>query len=320
MEPSTILTIVLGVAALGVVVYLIMTAVRLLRSDEDALQDRLKEFGSREVPATLEEIELSLPFSERVIRPMVRSIANMMMRFTPQQSMASTQHMLDLAGNPRNWTPAEFFIIRLVLGGGLGLFFFFIFTVAPGGWSPLGQKLALFLGSIVLGYEVPILLLRSSIQRRQKNVLKALPDALDLLVICVEAGLGFENAMAKVNEKWDNELARAFGRVLQEIRLGKARRDALRDMAKRIEVPDLTGFVAAMVQADQLGVSIAKVLRIQADQMRLRRRQRAERLAHEAPIKMLFPMVLLIFPSIFVVLLGPSVLIVMDVRPAGFGG
>ncbi len=320
MELGNLVTMILVVLGLVGVVYLIVTAVRLLRSDEDALQERLKEFGSREVPATLEEIELSLPFSERVIRPFVRSIANTMMRFTPQQSMASTQHMLDLAGNPNNWSPGEFFIIRLGLGGGLGVFFFFIFTVSPGGWTPLAQKLGMFLGSIVLGYMVPILLLRSSIQRRQKNVLKALPDALDLLVICVEAGLGFENAMAKVNEKWDNELARAFGRVLQEIRLGKARREALRDMAKRIEVPDLTGFVAAMVQADQLGVSVSKVLRIQADQMRLRRRQRAERLAHEAPIKMLFPMVLLIFPSIFVVLLGPSVLIIMDVKPAGFGG
>ncbi len=165
-----------------------------------------------------------------------------------------------------------------------------------------------------------MLLLRQTIQRRQRAVLKALPDALDLLVICVEAGLGFENAMAKVNEKWDNELGRAFGRVLQEIRLGKMRREALRDMAKRIEVPDLTSFVAAMVQADQLGVSIGKVLRIQADQMRLRRRQRAERLAHEAPIKMLFPMVFLIFPTIFLVLLGPSVLTIMGTSTPFFGG
>jgi len=132
------------------------------------------------------------------------------------------------------------------------------------------------------------------------------------LTVCVEAGLGFDAAMQKVTEKWKDDLALAFGRVLQEIRLGKMRREALRDMADRMDVPDVTSFVAAIIQADQLGVSIAKVLRIQSDQMRVRRRQRAEEKAHQAPIKMLFPMVFLIFPSLYLVLLGPAVLQVME--------
>jgi tight adherence protein C len=310
------LVLALVALALLVVVYFAVTAVRLLRSDDDALQERLKEFGSRETPATLEEIELSLPFSERVIRPMVRSLASIMMRFTPQQTLANTQHMLDLAGNPNNWSPAEFWGIRIFAAVGLGALLFALFWVTNN-WGIL--NIAIVLGAPVLGYFLPVLMMRSSIRRRQNNVLKALPDALDLLVICVEAGLGFELAMAKVNEKWDNELGRAFGRVLQEIRLGKARREALREMARRIEVPDLTSFIAAMIQADQLGVSIGKVLRIQADQMRLRRRQRAERLAHEAPIKMLFPMIFLIFPSIFIVLLGPAALIILDIGLFGIG-
>jgi tight adherence protein C len=116
--------------------------------------------------------------------------------------------------------------------------------------------------------------------------------------------------MQKITEKWKDDLALAFARVLQEVRLGKSRREALRDMAERMDVPDITSFVAAIIQADQLGVSMAKVLRIQSDQMRVRRRQRAEEKAHQAPVKMLFPMVFLIFPSIYIVLLGPAVLMI----------
>jgi len=133
-----------------------------------------------------------------------------------------------------------------------------------------------------------------------------MPDALDLLCICVEAGLGFDAAMNKVSEKWDNELALAFARVLKEIQLGKLRREALRDMADRIGLTELTSFVAAVIQSEQLGVSMAKVLRIQADQMRVRRRQLAEEEAHKAPLKMLIPMGLLIFPSLMIVLLTPA--------------
>jgi tight adherence protein C len=151
--------------------------------------------------------------------------------------------------------------------------------------------------------------LSSKIKRRQDNIWKALPDALDLLTICVEAGLGFDMAMGKVYEKWENELAIAFGRVLREIQLGKLRREALRDMAARMDVPDVTAFVAAIIQADQLGVSMAKLLRVQSDQMRTKRRQRAQEKAHQAPVKMMLPMVFLIFPSLWIVLLGPSAII-----------
>jgi tight adherence protein C len=132
------------------------------------------------------------------------------------------------------------------------------------------------------------------------DVRKAMPDALDLLTICVEAGLGFDAALSKVNEKWDNELSMAFGRVIREIQLGKLRREALRDMAERLGIPEMTSFVAAIVQSEMLGVSMAKVLRIQSDQMRLKRRQ------HKAPIKMVFPLGLFIFPALMIVLLTPA--------------
>ncbi|MFQ6001963.1 MAG: type II secretion system F family protein, partial [Anaerolineae bacterium] len=149
------------------------------------------------------------------------------------------------------------------------------------------------------------------------EILKALPDALDLLTITVEAGLGFDGAMNKVTEKWDNELSWAFARFIAETRMGKGRRAALRDMADRAEVPELTSFIAAVIQADQLGVSIARVLRIQSEQMRIRRRQRAEELAQQAPIKMMIPLTFLIFPAILVVLLGPALPKLRDVFVTG---
>jgi tight adherence protein C len=166
-------------------------------------------------------------------------------------------------------------------------------------------------GGAALGYFFPVLWIRSKIRRRQDGIIKALPDALDLLTICVEAGLGFDQAMGKVYEKWDNDLSVAFGRVLREIQLGKIRREALRDMADRMGVPDVTSFTAAVIQADQLGVSMTKILRVQSDQMRVKRRQRAQEKAHQAPIKMMIPMVLLIFPSLWIVLLGPAIIFLL---------
>jgi tight adherence protein C len=161
-------------------------------------------------------------------------------------------------------------------------------------------------GGIFAGFFIPHLMLTSRITRRQNEVRKAMPDALDLLTICVEAGLGFEAALAKVSEKWENELSLAFARMIREVQLGKVRRDALKDMADRLGLPEMTSFVAAIIQSEQLGVSLAKVLRIQSDQMRVKRRQRAEEQAHKAPVKMIIPMALLIFPSIMIIILTPA--------------
>jgi tight adherence protein C len=158
----------------------------------------------------------------------------------------------------------------------------------------------------LLGFFFPQLWLQSIIDRRQHSVRKAMPDALDLLTICVEAGLGFDAAMSKVSEKWENELSVALLRTIREIQLGKPRRDALRDMAERIGISEMTSFIAAVIQSEMLGVSLAKVLRIQSDQMRVKRRQRAEEEAHKAPIKMIVPMALLTFPSIMLILLAPA--------------
>jgi tight adherence protein C len=170
----------------------------------------------------------------------------------------------------------------------------------------------------ILGFSFPHLWLQSKINGRQREIRKAMPDAMDLLTVCVEAGLGFDAAMSKVAEKWENQLSLAFARSIREVQLGKTRRETLRDMADRIGIGEMTSFVAAIIQSEMLGVSLAKVLRIQSDQMRLKRRQLAEEEAHKAPIKMLLPMGLLIFPSIMIILMVPAVFQIMGVFGGGF--
>ena len=231
----------------------------------------------------------------------------MSIRFTPQHVLESDTQEIGIGGKPGKdgcLHLSDYCILwQQYLLGGL-IFVISLFSHTFG----LPIKLLIVLAFTVLGYFLPDLLVKSKTDSRQKQVRKAMPDALDLLTICVEAGLGFDAAMSKVHEKWDNELAMAFGRVIREIQLGKLRRDALRDMAERLGMAEMTSFVAAVIQSEMLGVSMAKVLRIQSDQMRVRRRQHAEEQAHKAPIKMIFPMGLLIFPALMIVLLTPAAL------------
>ncbi|MCS7071577.1 MAG: type II secretion system F family protein [Anaerolinea sp.] len=306
MDPLLILVLVIvGAIIIAALVYVGMKE----DNGRDPLQERLAQYEDREMPQSLEEIEMSMPFRDRVIIPLTKSIARLVTRMTPQKQLEDARRKLDLAG--LNMDPASFFAMRVVAVIGLGLLAFWVFFIM----SPsLSRTTALLytLGAVGLGFILPQMWLSSKIKRRQESIVKALPDALDLLVICVEAGLGFDMAMGKVYEKWDNDLAIAFGRVLREIQLGKLRREALRDMSERMDVPDVTAFVAAIIQADQLGVSMSRILRVQSDQMRVKRRQRAQEKAHQAPVKMMIPMVFLIFPSIWLVLLGPSLIIIMN--------
>jgi len=315
---STMILILLVAFVLGGAILLIVVGLR-DAGERDPLEERLAEFAARGETATLEEIELSQPIADRVILPLARKFGEFVTRFTPQNALQNTAHKLELAGNPRGLEPATFWALRIIVAVAIAAFLIFIFSAGSIQWS-WGRKvlvLALFTG---MGFYVPEMLLTSRIQRRQIAVRKALPDALDLLTICVEAGLGFDGAMAKVYEKWENELSYAFGRVIREIQLGKLRREAMRDMANRVGIPEMTSFVAAVIQSEQLGVSMAKVLRIQSDQMRIKRRQLAEEMAHKAPIKMLIPMALLIFPSICIVLMTPAFLMMMRSSLGGILG
>ncbi len=299
MGPVLILVVIV------LALFLVLGAVFLLRrTEDDPLQTRINEYASREEAVSIEEIEMSLPLTDRILVPLVKAVSDLIVRYTPQSTLERTAKQLEQAGT-RRLSAAEFWLIRGVATIFLGLLFFF--AMGRFGTDPR-NRLLFTLVIAALGFMLPQMLLRSTIDRRRSAVVRKLPDALDLMTICVDAGLTFDGAMARVDEKWDDPLARDFGRVIYEMQLGKSRRQALRDMQERMDVADVTSFVASVLQADQLGVSVGRVLRIQSEQMRLRRRQRAEERAQQASIKMLFPLIFMIFPSMFIVLLGPAVL------------
>lgn len=271
-------------------------------SQPDAIVDRLSQFTERTM--TLEELELQQPFSQRVLVPLTKSILGRLGQYGPKQSAERLRISLAQAGNPGNLTPSMFGGIRLALAAILLLI---VGAVTFSQGLALTEALMYTGLGAMMGYLLPGIWLGQEIKKRKKALVKALPDALDLLCICVEAGLSFDQAMQRLTEKWDDPLSREFKRVLSDTRLGRPRRDAMKDMIDRCGVDDVQTFIGAIIQAEQLGVSIGRILRIQSDQMRIRRRQRAEEEAHKAPIKMLFPMVFLIFPALFVVILGPAV-------------
>lgn len=268
----------------------------------DPILEHLDTFTRRS--RTIDDIELQAPFVERVFKPIAGQLSKVMVRVTPAGVMEGTQKKLMYAGLSGQMQVSDFMGVRglaLLISSGLTLL-----LGIKAGWS----SLVLLLMLVIVGgiaYMLPDLWIRGEIKKRKDQVQRALPDAIDLLTISVEAGLGFDLALARVVQKSDNALTREFGRVIQEMRIGIARRDALRAMVERTGVDDLSAFISAIIQAEQLGASIANVLRIQSVEMRVRRRQHAETLAHQAPIKMLFPMAFLIFPPIFIVVLGPAI-------------
>src|SRR5437867_470 len=306
------LIIGVGVVLLFGIVLVILGLVR--SPQTDAIGDRLSQFTERTM--SLSELELQQPFSQRVLIPLTRTILGVLGKYGPKQSADRLRLSLQQAGNPGNLTPVMYSGIRIALAGLLLVIFGFV-TFRTMAFTQALMYTAIGGG---LGYLLPGIWLGQQIKKRRKNIVKALPDALDLLTISVEAGLAFDSALQRVSEKWDNELSKEFKRVLTDTRLGRARRDALKEMAARTGVDDVVTFTAAIIQAEQLGVSIGKILRIQADQMRVRRRQRAEEAAQKAPIKMLFPMVFLIFPALFVVILGPAVPRLIKANGVGGGG
>jgi len=309
--------IIVGVLVVGGLVALVVVANRQKQdvTDDDLLASRLVEFTERGEVASLEDIELSQPFYERVILPVLLRVGDISARYTPQNLIEETERKFELAGNPITIGAPAFLASRFVISVLFGVLGWVILYLLPEGTITMSPVLVIA-GAMVLGFFYPQSWLSGKIKARQQDIQKAMPDALDLLTICVEAGLGFDAAMSKVSEKWENELSRSFARAIREVRLGKVRREALRDMAERIDIGEMTSFVAAVIQSEQLGVSMARVLRIQSEQMRMKRRQRAEQEAHKAPVKMLIPMVFLTFPSIFVVLMTPAVIQIMNT----FGG
>jgi tight adherence protein C len=247
--------------------------------------------------------ELALPFEERVLAPMAQGIGRVLSNFLPATFLAGIQRSLIIAGlEMTSGTFVTIWAICVGLFGSLGL----MAIVVLGGFSAQGLLGLIVMGSI--GFLIPWMWLRSAVRSRQRVVVRALPDALDLVTTCVEAGLGLDAALGRVAEQMKGPLAQELAQTLSEISMGRLRREALSDLGTRTGVQELISFVNAVIQAEQLGVSIAQVLKVQSDQMRTRRRQKAEQLAHEAAIKMIFPLVLFIFPAFMVVILGPAVI------------
>ncbi len=293
------------IAGLAAAAILLLTIGLTSRPPKDAVQARLEQLVVQ--PKTLEEFELQQPFFERVMRPMVKRLSRVGARGDQGGMIARTDAKLEKAGYPGGLRGADWMgvkILGLIVGAILGFFL----GLAIGG-VPLG--LVFLLGGGAIGFIGPEFWLGRRIRARSMAMVLQLPDALDLLTISVEAGLGFDAALAKVVEKMEGPLVNEFRQALAEIRMGRSRRDALRDVVTRADAQPVSNFIGAIVQAEQLGVPIAKVLQIQSQQLRIERRQRAEEAAAKAPVKMLFPMVGCIFPTIFIVILGPAIVTVM---------
>jgi tight adherence protein C len=293
------------IAGLAAAAILLLTIGLTSRPPKDAVQARLEQLVVQ--PKTLEEFELQQPFFERVMRPMVKRLSRVGARGDQGGMIARTDAKLERAGYPGGLRGADWMgvkILGLIVGAILG----FLLGLALG-QVPLG--LVFLLGGGAIGFIGPEFWLGRRIRGRSMAMVLQLPDALDLLTISVEAGLGFDAALAKVVEKMEGPLVNEFRQALAEIRMGRSRRDALRDVVTRADAQPVSNFIGAIVQAEQLGVPIAKVLQIQSQQLRIERRQRAEEAAAKAPVKMLFPMVGCIFPTIFIVILGPAIVTVM---------
>ena len=272
----------------------------------DLVQERLQAYGG-EKPLTLDELELQRPFSERFLRPAVDRIGQLLSSRTPEKARTDLQNKLNLAGRPGNLSASDFTALRYVTA-----IFFFAVGLLIG--LLLHNTVFLAVAALVgagIGFYGPVLWLNQKVGDRRKEIQKGLPDAMDLLTISVEAGLGFDAAIARVTEKFKNALSDEFAVVLQEVRLGRPRLEALDDMGRRCGVEDLHNFVQAVIQSEQMGVGVAKILRLQSDEMRRKRRQRAQEQAAQASLKMMLPMVGCIFPTLWIILLGPAVLILM---------
>ena len=251
-----------------------------------------------------------LNFVQRVITPLWRGTLNRLGGLSFQRNVADLTARLETAGRPYGLTVLNFLGLKYVVA------LVFLMAGLLLGLVVLKRTLAisalLTVAFAVIGFMMPNFWLGSVIARRRAAIVRALPDALDMIVVCVEAGQSFDQALKRVSSRWFNPLTEEFNRILTEIALGRTRREALSSASERVGLPDMSNLITAVMQADQLGVSIGGVLRVQADQLRMRRRQRAEELAREASIKLLFPLVFLIFPSMFAVLLGPAIPMILQ--------
>lgn len=306
------LALVFAISAVATYLWLV-----LLEQEEKVIGRRARALRAAVRPSRAETQELERPFASRVLAPMGRVLLRLAVRFTPGGIRARTALRLARAGVEMDIGPFLAAKFGLALGLG-GLYALVAVAAAPGGptappvRSPLGvaglQTVGTFAGALALGgagYLLPEFWLGGRARARRAAIARGLPDVLDLLTVSVEAGLGLDGAIQKVAEKFREPIAGEFRTYLKEVRLGKPRAEALRNLAARADLDAMRTFVAAVIQAEQLGISLSRVLRVQSAQMRTRRKQAAEERAMKTPVKLLFPLVFFIFPTMFIVILGP---------------
>lgn len=296
------ITLAVGAVFALVLFVVVWAGLGVSRARED-MTNRLALYGRTSgATGVARDEELAKPLAQRTIGPLVLGVSRLLRRFTPIGYLEKKEHQLVLAGRPGNLDAPAFVVIKL-LGTIFGVVAAFFLTDFG---NDTIQRIVLFAMPIGLGFFGPDAWLQRKIEERRTAMLRALPDVLDLLVISVEAGLGFDSALSRVVATVPGPLSEEFFRMLQETRVGVSRRDAMRHLMERTDLDELRSFLLAMIQAEAFGVTIARVLRVQADEMRVKRRQRAQEKAFAAPVKLVFPLVFCIFPSLFIVLLGPA--------------
>jgi len=294
-------------AALRTFLVVVALANKGTSSDTDLVEERLRTYEGA-IPQSLADLELRVSFTERVLLPALRRLAAAVGRSMPARVRHELANKLTLAGRPLGLSAADFTAVRYAAAVVLALGLLGLGTAIN---NPLLAVILAAVGGVV-GLYGPVMWLRVKISKRQREIQTALPDALDLMIVAVEAGLSFEAAIARVAEEVDNALGNEFARVLQETRLGRPRLEALEDLGRRCGVEDLHNFVQAIIQSEQLGSGVTKILNLQGEEIRRRRLQRAQELGAQASLKMLIPMVGCIFPTLWLILLGPAGLILLD--------
>ncbi len=294
--------LLLGAGLLFSALVLAFSIMGVLTSERRAVARSVAAVNAMNSAPSVITAELDRPFSERIIAPLGGRLVGIGRKITRADTSAKIAHRLDIAGNPPAWDVNRIIGLKVLGLGFLGVLGF-LFALSRD--YPVNKVLLATVGFAAFGYVLPNLLLKNAGDKRESLMRNSLPDAIDLLTISVEAGLGFDAAVARVAKNTTGPLAQEFARLLQEMQLGMGRQEAMRAMGERTSLPDLKSFCLAMVQADSLGIPIARVLRIQSHEMRTKRRQRAEEAAQKVPVKILFPVIFFILPTIFIVVIGP---------------
>lgn len=302
------MVLVLGTALIFGALFLTFTAVGSFNSPNRGVQrslEMLDQLGANTPELTA---ELDRPFGERVMDPLLQRFQNLGRRVSGADQDERIRARLDRAGNPPGWTVDRVLsgrILGALVGAGAGIYFWILLGLS----LPVGIVSAA--AALVLGFQFPVILLYNTAAKREVQMQKALADAIDLLTISVEAGLGFDAALQQVAQNTEGPLAGEFQRVLQEMQIGRSRSESLRALGDRTRLPDIRSFVSAMVQADAFGIAIGQVLRVQSSEIRVKRRQAAEEKAAQIPVKIMIPVVLFILPCLLLIVMGPAVISMM---------